>query len=566
MEIIGTRRDSRISGVSHFPPYRPECLLTSIVISFSHETSPFDEYFSCHETSHVPVLTYTITSYAFASSRKIHYPPRLVIITYSRNFPYTLLTYTIGGMNSPSIFWYDFETFGADPRRDRASQFAGIRTDEELNIVGEPLVMYCRPADDFLPGPVACRITGITPQLAAEKGLCEAEFISRIHDEFSQPKTCVAGYNNIRFDDELTRQLLYRNFFDPYEREWKNGNSRWDIIDMVRLCAATRPEGIDWPKKEDGSNSFRLDRLTIANGIKHGHAHDALADVHATIEMARLIRGRQPKLYEYVYGIRDKRKVQQEIDLTTRKPVLHVSVMYPSRRGCLALVMPLCVHPANTNGIIVYDLRENPENWMDLPIEEIRDRVFTPSQQLSEDRTRIPLKAIHINKCPIVTSPAVLSPERAAEYEIDLEACRRHWEILQADERVLRKISEIYRDEAHAAEQDPDFMIYSGGFFADSDRRLMETARSTRPSDLGRLDLPFRDKRLPEMLFRYRARNYPDTLNADEQQRWEEFRLQRLQDPAAVERFAKEMSEAREEADVETMTVLEDLQTYVDEL
>ena len=189
-----------------------------------------------------------------------------------------------------SIYWYDFETFGRDPRRDRASQFAGIRTDEDLNIIGEPLVMYCKPADDFLPSPMACLITGISPQKALAEGIPEAEFIKKIHTEFAAPATCVAGYNSIRFDDEVTRQLLYRNFYDPYEREWKNGNSRWDIIDMVRLMAATRPEGVSWPKKKDGSNSFRLEELTAANGIQHADAHDALSDVIATIEMAKRIK------------------------------------------------------------------------------------------------------------------------------------------------------------------------------------------------------------------------------------------------------------------------------------
>jgi len=275
-------------------------------------------------------------------------------------------------MSGKTIYWYDFETFGINPRRDRAAQFAGIRTDEQLNIIGEPLRMYCKPADDFLPDPMACLITGITPQKALEDGVCEAEFIARIHQQFTIPGTCVAGYNSIRFDDELTRQLLYRNFYDPYEREWKNGNSRWDIIDMLRLCAATRPEGINWPTKEDGSNSFRLDQLSVANGIEHADAHDALADVIATIEIAKLIKTKQPKLFEYVYKLRNKRAVLSEIDMITRKPLLHVSMMYPAKRGCLALVMPICEHPTNKNGIIVYDLREDPDSWKELTVEKSR--------------------------------------------------------------------------------------------------------------------------------------------------------------------------------------------------
>ncbi|MCG8415211.1 MAG: exodeoxyribonuclease I [Pseudomonadales bacterium] len=466
-------------------------------------------------------------------------------------------------MASASIYWYDFETFGNDPRRDRASQFAGIRTDENLNVIGDPLVIYCQPANDFLPNPMACLITGITPQHAAEKGMNEAEFTKAILAEFSQPGTCVAGYNSIRFDDEVTRQLLYRNFFDPYEREWKNGNSRWDIIDMVRLCAATRPEGIRWPKKEDGSNSFRLEELTKANDIEHAAAHDALSDVLATIEFARLIKQQQPRLYDYVFGLRSKQKVQAEIDLNTRKPVLHVSVMYPSSRGCLALTMPICPHPENSNGVIVYDLRVDPDTWADLSEAEIRERIYTPKDQLPEGVERIPLKTIHYNRCPVVTSAAVLAPEKAQQFEIDLDGCRANWEKLQSTPSLYKKIQKVFRNETREQESDPDYMIYSGGFFSDHDKGLMQMIRATSPHDLGRLDLPFRDSRLNEMLFRYRARNFLHTLNAAEEERWQEFRQVRLHDEHALARYESDLQLARATANADQAAVLDQLEIYV---
>ena len=469
-------------------------------------------------------------------------------------------------MKKNTIYWYDFETFGVDPRKNRAAQFAGVRTDEELNIIGEPLMMYCKPANDFLPDPVSCLITGITPQLALEKGLHEVEFIKRIHREFSEPGTCVTGYNSIRFDDEVTRRLLYRNFHDPYEREWKNGNSRWDIIDMVRLCAATRPEGINWPRKEDGSVSFKLDQLTLANNIDHADAHDALNDVYATIELAKLVKAQQPKLYEYVYQLRDKKKVQTEIDMMTRKPLLHVSMMYPAHLGCLALVMPICVHPGNTNGVIVYDLRVDPATWMTLSIEQIRERIYTPREKLAEGVQRIPLKTIHINKCPIITSPAVLAPERAALFEVDLDECRQHWQTLQDNPELAKKVSAVFKDELMSRETDPDFMIYSGGFFSAGDKSLMQTIRAAAARDLGRLDLPFRDRRLQDMLFRYRARNFPETLNNDEKVEWDLFRRSRLNDVAAREFFDAAMVEAREQADATGMLVLDEVVRYVDTL
>lgn len=465
-----------------------------------------------------------------------------------------------------SIYWYDFETFGRDPRRDRASQFAGIRTDEELNIIGEPLVMYCKPADDFLPSPMACLITGISPQKALADGIPEAEFIKRIHGEFSVPDTCVAGYNSIRFDDEVTRQLLYRNFYDPYEREWKNGNSRWDIIDMVRLTAATRPEGVIWPTKEDGSNSFRLEELTAANGIEHADAHDALSDVIATIEMAKCIKSAQPKLFEYVYQLRGKKRVQQEFDMKTRKPVLHVSVMYPSSQGCAALVMPICPHPTNSNGVVVYDLRVDPETWIDLPESEIRTRVYTPRDQMPEGVSRIPLKTIHYNKCPIVASPAVLPPERAALYGIDTELCKQHWQKIIDMPALARKVAGVFRAEEMPIQQDPDFMIYSGGFFSDQDKDLMRIVRATDAEELSRLDLPFKDSRLKEMLFRYRARNYPESLRPEEQERWSKFRMVRLRDPELKASYDQEFQAAREQADAAQQETLDRLQEYVDGL
>lgn len=449
---------------------------------------------------------------------------------------------------SPSIYWYDYETFGSDPRQHRAAQFAGLRTDEDLNEQGEPLTLFCRPADDFLPDPVACMVTGITPARAAAEGLPEAEFIRQIHEQFSHPATCVSGYNNIRFDDELSRQLLYRNFYDPYEREYKNGNSRWDILDMLRLCAATRPAGINWPQRDNGEPSFRLEDITRANGIEHGAAHDALADVRATIAVARLLRQAQPKLYRYLYNLRHKQQVLQSMNLQTRQPLLHVSGMYPPRQGCISLVMPLGRHPRYNNQVLVYDLRTSPATWIDDDPESLRARIFSSTS--GENSGGIPVKAVHINRCPVIAPPSVLDEQRAKLYGIDLDRCQTHWQTLADDTGATTKLLQAFAGEANETDDtgetdetdnrsentDPDYMIYSGGFFSDHDKALMEVVRQTAPADLAGLakqekqQLPFQDPRLSEMLFRYRARNYPETLGGDEQSKWLAFRRHRLLD------------------------------------
>jgi len=284
-----------------------------------------------------------------------------------------------------SIYWYDYETFGIDPRRDRIAQFAGIRTDEDLNVIAEPVNILCRAADDVLPQPEACLVTGLTPEQTRSQGLIEAEFMARIEQEFATPGTCVTGFNNIRFDDEFTRYGLYRNFFDPsYAREWQNGCSRWDIIDMVRITRALRPDGINWPVSDDGIPSNRLELITAANGISHQAAHDALSDVYATIAVAKLIRDKQPRLYDYIYQHRQKHQLAQLLNLAKAQPVLHASGMYPSEICNTAMVLPLAPHPKNKNGIIVYDLRYDPQPLIDLDVNAIRERLYTPKDALPE--------------------------------------------------------------------------------------------------------------------------------------------------------------------------------------
>lgn len=430
--------------------------------------------------------------------------------------------------SQPSLYWHDYETFGVDPRRDRPVQFAGIRTDLEFNIIGEPLMVYCRPANDFLPAPEACLVTGIIPQKALAEGVSEAEFIHQIHQEFSQPNTCVVGYNNMRFDDEVTRATLYRNFFDPYAREWQNGNSRWDIIDMLRLTHALRPDGIEWPVHPNGKTSFRLEQLTEANGISHASAHDALSDVHATIAMARLVHEKQPRLYEYIYTNRSKHAAAQLLNLAMPKPVLHVSSMYPAEQGCISLVAPLAPHPVNKNEVIVYDLRVAPDAFLSLQPDEMAERLFTRQADLPEGCARLPIKTVHLNKSPVLVPANTLSAEAAEKWQLDRGLAQQHLNTLLAHPGFSKSLQAIYKDRKFDDIEDPDFMLYSGGFFSNDDRHRMDVIRESSAEALKELDLPFDDNRLPEMLFRYRARNYPESLNVAEKMRWDEFRQQRL--------------------------------------
>ncbi len=434
-------------------------------------------------------------------------------------------------MTANTFYWHDYETWGTDPRRDRAAQFAGQRTDADLNPVGPPLVLYCRPADDCLPQPEACLITGITPQRALAQGLCEADFAAAIARALGEPGTCGVGYNSLRFDDEVTRHLLYRNLHDPYGREWQNGNSRWDLIDAMRAAHALRPEGIAWPTGVDGAASFRLEALTTANGIEHSGAHDALVDVQATLTLARLLRARQPRLFDYALTLRAKPKVEEL--LASRTPLIHVSSRFPATLGCLAPVLPVARHPLNKNEVIVFDLRQDPAALLDLDVETIRARLFTRTQDLPEGAERIPLKGVHVNKAPFLAPMKTLDQAAAERWSIDPAAVERHAAQLREAARDLEaKVQAVHAQRDGAPETDPDLMLYGGGFFGPSDRREMDRARGLTPAELARGGLRFQDQRLAEMVLRMRARNWPETLTAAERAHWDAYRRRRLTDPA----------------------------------
>lgn len=430
-------------------------------------------------------------------------------------------------MSNHTFLWHDYETFGAQPRRDRPAQFAAIRTDAELNEIGAPIMLYCQPAPDFMPDPQSCLITGITPQICLEKGIPEYQFAAQIEQALAEPGTIGVGYNTIRFDDEITRFMFWRNLIDPYAREWQNQCGRWDLLDVVRTTYALRPEGINWPCKEDGSPSFKLEHLTQANGLLHEAAHDALSDVRATIAFAKLIRERQPRLFDFCLALHKKERVAAEISLNAPKPFLHVSGMFPAAQGCLAVMWPVGAHPGNKNEILAWDLSHDPGELPTLDADTVRTRLFSKNEALPEGMTRLPLKSIHLNKSPmVIASLKTLSPERAASFGLDLEQALRHAAIAATLPDLHALWSQVFQRPKEAT-PDVDEDLY-GGFIGSNDRRQLTYLRSLTPQQLAQADIRFDDLRLTELLFRYRARNFPDSLTPAETTRWEAHRAARL--------------------------------------
>jgi len=429
-----------------------------------------------------------------------------------------------------SLFWYDYETSGLDPKYDRIYQFAGLRTDLDLNPIEEPISLYCRPGRDTLPSPDACLVTGLSPLNLEKIGLPEIEFVKQIHAAFSKEQTCVLGYNTLRFDDEFTRFTFFRNFYDPYAREWQGGNSRWDVLGLVQIAFALRPEGIEWPKNEKGKISLRLEDLSKANGLLHEQAHDAMSDVYATIAMAKLIKNKQPKLYDYVFSNRNKHKVNDILWSDQFPAVVYCTSMVRRELGHLAIIKPLFVHKENKNSVLAYDLRFDPSEFLSLSVDEIKQVLFTRKSDSnnSNAKTGSAIQTIAINRCPVLVPWNTLTASAIERFDINLEQCKQNAVFLDEHPEITKHFQTIFNEPSDFPELDAEMALYSGGFIANSDQQRMKLVHALTANNFTDEAIQFDDQRLNDIFLRYKARNYSEYLSTTEREEWKNYCEHRL--------------------------------------
>ncbi|MBB6463252.1 exodeoxyribonuclease I [Flammeovirga kamogawensis] len=434
-------------------------------------------------------------------------------------------------MNSSSFFFYDYETFGRDPRKDKIAQFAGIRTDLDLNQIGDEITLYCKPSKDFLPDPEACLITGITPQIAENQpgSKKEYEFMAIVKNYLGERGTCHVGYNNIRFDDEFSRFGFYKNFIDPYSHEWADNNSRTDVLDIVRMTYALRPEGINWPKNEEGKVSLKLENLSVANGVSHENAHDALADVRATIEIFRLIKNNQPKLFQYALSLSNKTTVKKLLTehLNKQEPILTISPYVPIENGHLAFTVPIVFDEHNKNAVIAYDVRIDPSCLVDLSAEELKEVLYMPKDKLEEGQVRPGLCQLYINKANMFVTPKILTDQRANELNIDkaqiLTNTIKLKDVLK-DRSIFKKLKDVFEPNFERS-TDVDAMLYDG-FMPRQDESLRNRLSTFNEGQLELMNLDvfnFMDQRLRELLLRYKGRNFYNKLDKADLKEFKSF-------------------------------------------
>ncbi len=463
-----------------------------------------------------------------------------------------------------TFFFYDLETSGFDPRTQRIMQFAGQRTDMNLQPVGEPVNVLIKMTEEILPDPQAILVTGITPQKTLEEGYSEAEFLRLLHEQVITPETIMTGFNNVRFDDEFMRYILYRNFYDPYEWAWQDGRSRWDMMDVVRMTRALRPDGIKWPVDEAGQPTNRLELLSYENGLDHFAAHDAMSDVGALIAMTQLIQQKQPKLFEYLLKLRDKKAVAELVNLDNPQPFIYTSGRYPKQVAHTTVAYPL--GPGDKPGsVIVYDLRHDPTDWAAMSVAELKDVRFANQEQRQiEGFVGLPAKELAYNKCPAVAPMGVLDEKAQADIKIDLQLVKQNLAKLQKTD-LADKMREVFaRSGEFKKSDDVDVQMYDG-FVGDKDKPKMSAVRAADANTLADFHPDFADQRLNALLPRYKARNYPTSLAEGERAAWEAYRTERIN--RDLPRFLKSLqSLSAQAATTNSHFILSELQLWAESI
>lgn len=462
-----------------------------------------------------------------------------------------------------TFFFYDLETSGLSARDDRIMQFAGQRTTLDLQPIGDPFNILVKLNDDTLPSPDAALVTGITPQQTQADGYTEAEFAKLLVEEVFTPDTISVGYNNIRFDDEFIRHLFWRNFYDPYEWSWKEGRSRWDLLDVVRMTRALRPDGIEWPVVE-GKETNRLELLTKVNGIDHLKAHDALSDVEALIAVTKLLKEKQPQLYEFLLKLRDKNEVKRLVNLEDKQPFVYVSGRYASEFHKGTVAFPLTT--GRNSAVVVYDLRHDPTPFLTKTPAELAKIFYADWEaRKKDDYVALPVKELQYNRAPAVAPLGVLAQQDGlARLGIDEVTIKKHRDILLSNPAFAENIrSLIEQRPPFATSLDAEAQLYDG-FLPARDNLAVQKVRDASIQGLADLHPEFTDERLADLLLRYKARSFPTTLAEDEVVQWEQWRAARIR--RMLPDFVKRLQILAPKATDDQQFILQELQLWAESI
>ncbi|CAL4324385.1 exodeoxyribonuclease I [Buchnera aphidicola] len=421
-----------------------------------------------------------------------------------------------------SFLFYDYETFGLHPALDKPAQFACIRTDSDFNVIQKPIVLYCYPPNDYLPNIQSVLTTHISPIHAYKIGMNEFFFSKKIFDIFNVCNTCIVGYNNIQFDDEVTRNIFYRNLLDSYSWCWKQNNSRWDVIKIILACYVLSPNNFEWPKNDFGNISFKLQDLTNVNNITHTNKHDALSDVYATVYLIKLIKKKKPELLNFLFKYRVKNNIKNLIDIQNRIPIIYISNIFGRLRNYTSCIIPIFWNMQNSNMLVFFDLYYNIEDLI-----EYMKHIANNNIDIYQLR-KVGINFLYINRCPVLIPINFFSIKKLSCLGINSNIVLKKICLLYKNILLIEKINIFFTNfKYNYNNTNVDLGIYNN-FFSQKDHYLMKVIHNTEINKLNKKKFFFYDNRLKELFFRLRARNFPEILNIFEKKKWLLYRFKKF--------------------------------------
>ena len=414
-----------------------------------------------------------------------------------------------------AFVFYDTETTGLETAFDQILQFGAIRTDDDLNEV-ERINVRCRLLPHVVPSPGALLATGIRPATLVDPSLpSHYEAIQQIRAKLLEwSPAIIIGYNSLDFDENFLRQALFQTLHPTYLTN-TNGNVRGDVMRMVMATAIYAPNAISVPINDRGRDIFKLDQLAPANGFAHDHAHDAIADVEATIHMARLVRDRAPEIWDTMMGATRKQDVSE---LIMSEPMFaHTAVYHAS--PYTYLVTCCGQNPQDNGQLAVFDLAFDPEPYLDNSVEELVG-VLEGSPK--------PIRSIRANAQPILMSSEHL-PDSAKAAGVDGAERQRRVEVIQGNpgfrERVGEALAARYADEPPSPHVEK--RIYDG-FPSSSDQALLQQIHEMPWEDRAAVVDQLEDDRLKEFGTRLIYFDQPEALPEAKRAELDDWRARRV--------------------------------------
>ena len=400
-----------------------------------------------------------------------------------------------------SLVFYDTETTGTDTAFSQILQFGAIRTDAELNII-DRFEIRSQLQPHIVPSPGAMAVTGVTVKQLTDTTLpTHYQMMKAIREKLrSWSPAIFLGYNSLNFDEHLLRQAFYQTLHPLYLTN-TDGNSRIDILRLLHATHLFVPDAIVIPVKENGNPIFKLDQIAPHNGFAHEKAHDAMADVEATIHMCRLVREHAPQLWESFNRFSKKKAVTE---YTFSEPIFSLSE-FNYGRPYSSLVTAIGIHPKRNTDIFVFDLAIDPSLLAAMPPERHASQL---------KKTPKPIRVIKSNACPTMR-PAGEAPALAEARALGMDELTRRANVLKSDATLRSALIEAYLsigDDEEEPSQHIEHQIYDG-FYSSGDQEKLDAFHLAEWEKRPCLSSQLEDKRLRQISSRLIYFERPDLLD-----------------------------------------------------